>query len=168
MTWVTNHPRLLSTTFDVHLRLRKDRKSKVMDNLKSSKRAQPTPPISQDLNGETLPKASLFACSYTIVDYKLEHYFSLTPNQSTVNNPRSFTTKRIGCISQLEESYRWLAIGASGGACDYSRALRRLHMFFSLQLWCLWSIILVLIELLNVVVSSLTCSFFLVTSSSCA
>ena len=37
---------------------------------------------------------SLFACSYTIVDYKLEQYFSLTPNQSTVNNPRSFTTCR--------------------------------------------------------------------------
>ena len=37
---------------------------------------------------------SLFVCSYTIVDYKLEQYFSLTPNQPAVNNPRSFTTKR--------------------------------------------------------------------------
>ena len=37
--------------------------------------------------------------SYTIVDYKLEHYFSLTPNQPTVNNPRSFTTKRTGSMT---------------------------------------------------------------------
>ena len=41
---------------------------------------------------------SLFACSYTIVDYKLEHYFSLTPNQPAVNNPRSFTACRTGCV----------------------------------------------------------------------
>ena len=40
--------------------------------------------------------SSMFACSYTIVDYKQEQYFSLTPNQPAVNNPRSFTTKRTG------------------------------------------------------------------------
>ena len=45
---------------------------------------------------------SLFACSYTIVDYKLEQYFSLTPNQPAVNNQRSFTTKRSGLLSTLE------------------------------------------------------------------
>jgi len=39
---------------------------------------------------------SLIVCSYTIVGYKLKQYFSLTPNQSTVNNPWSFTTKRTG------------------------------------------------------------------------
>ena len=39
---------------------------------------------------------SLFAYSYTIVDYKLEQYFPLTPNQLAVNNPRSFTTKWTG------------------------------------------------------------------------
>ena len=31
--------------------------------------------------------SDMFACSYTIVDYKLEQYFSLTPNQPAVNNP---------------------------------------------------------------------------------
>ena len=37
--------------------------------------------------------------SYSIVDYKLKQYFSLTPNQlnqSAVNNPRSFQPKRTG------------------------------------------------------------------------
>ena len=34
--------------------------------------------------------SSMFVCSYTIIDYKLEQYFSLIPNQSAVNNPRSF------------------------------------------------------------------------------
>ena len=41
----------------------------------------------------------MFGWAYTIVDYKLEQYFSLTPNQPNqpaVNNPRSFTTKRTG------------------------------------------------------------------------
>jgi len=40
---------------------------------------------------------NLFVCSYTIVDYKLEQYFSLTPNQPAVNNSRSFTACRTGC-----------------------------------------------------------------------
>jgi len=38
------------------------------------------------------------------VDYKLEQYFSLTPNQPNqpaVNNPRSFTTKRTGWIFSI-------------------------------------------------------------------
>jgi len=30
------------------------------------------------------------------MDYKLKRYFSPTPNQPAVNNPRSFTTKRTG------------------------------------------------------------------------
>jgi len=85
------------------------------------------------------------------------------------NPPHPFLKTQTGRLSRRPyHSWRspigWLATGASGGACDYSRALRRLQMLFSLQLWCLWSIILVLIELLNVVVSSLTCSFFLVTN----
>ena len=46
---------------------------------------------------------SLFVCSYTIVDYKLEQYFPLTPNQPAVNNPRSFTTKRTGWIIMFDQ-----------------------------------------------------------------
>ena len=50
----------------------------------------------------------LFACSYTIVDYKLEQYFSLTPYQLAVNNPRSFTTNRLHeCTQFAAYDYPW-------------------------------------------------------------
>ena len=39
---------------------------------------------------------SLFAWSKTIVNFQPEQYFSLTPNQPAVNNPRSFTACRAG------------------------------------------------------------------------
>jgi len=41
----------------------------------------------------------LFAYSYTIVDYKLEYYFSLALIQVAVNNTRSITTKRTAGLS---------------------------------------------------------------------
>ena len=40
-------------------------------------------------------KTDLIISLFTIVDYK---YFFLTPNQSAVNNPRSFTASRTGCM----------------------------------------------------------------------
>ena len=42
----------------------------------------------------------LFVSAYTIVDYKLQQYFSLPPNQPAIllaYNPRSFQTKRTCC-----------------------------------------------------------------------
>ena len=54
---------------------------------------------------------SLFPCSYTIMDYKLEQYFSLTPNQPVVNNPRSFTTKQTCyiCAGYNTDWQKWAA-----------------------------------------------------------
>ena len=40
------------------------------------------------------------------MDYKLEQYFSLTPNQPVVNNPQSFTACRTGCASLCEHTAR--------------------------------------------------------------
>ena len=40
------------------------------------------------------------------MDYKLEPYFSLTPNQPVVNNPQSFTACRTGCASLCEHTAR--------------------------------------------------------------
>ena len=52
---------------------------------------------------------SLFVCSYTIVDYNLEQYFSLTLNQPAVNNLRSFTTKRTSCMLDVYPTFTlWL------------------------------------------------------------
>ena len=48
-----------------------------------------------------LAESSLFACSYTILDYKLEQYFSLTPNLPAVNNPRSFRICRTVFLPTL-------------------------------------------------------------------
>ena len=55
-------------------------------------------------NFRVLDTFSLFVSAYTIVDYKLEQYFSLIPNQPVVllaYNPRSFQPKRTD----------WLALG---------------------------------------------------------
>ena len=61
---------------------------------------------------------SLFACSYTIMDYKLEQSFSLTLNQSTVNNLRSFTACRTG--------WKWTTICQGLGSPVASAASSRL------------------------------------------
>ena len=58
--------------------------------------AWPCNPTMQSRARNRCSSLNLFACSYTTVDYKLEQYFTLTPNQPVVNNPRSFTTKRTG------------------------------------------------------------------------
>ena len=41
----------------------------------------------------------LFVCTYTIVNYKLEQYFSLILKQLAVNNPRLFTACRTGWLN---------------------------------------------------------------------
>ena len=66
---------------------------------------------------------SIFACSYTIVDYKLEQYFSLTPNQPIVNNPRSFTTKRTGGLFLVAPSFSFWHVACAIVLAEKHRVL---------------------------------------------